>query len=167
MKFEFYVPNYNCNAQTVEMYNIFDNYYIQTMSEKAIKKYLRAPSKYCYTEYFSIQKLDTYGFEGLVKKIDSIMHTEMWAHSAYETSISDAFIYEICDIVREFDKYDSLDKLKEKLEKENKRNAKLEKWDCYEYCKPNMEIITHEIIRQYKEQIKNKDKFSEDMNKPN
>ena len=34
---------------------------------------------------------------------------------------------------------------------------KLEKWDCYGQAKPNMKIITREVIRQYKEQKKEKD----------
>ena len=29
-----------------------------------------------------------------------------------------------------------------------------EKWDTYSQAKPNMAIITHEVIRQYKEQLK-------------
>ena len=29
-----------------------------------------------------------------------------------------------------------------------------EKWDTYSQAKPNMVIIAHEVIRQYKEQLK-------------
>ena len=53
------------------------------------------------------------------------------------------------------DKYNDLEELKNKLKKIERNNPKLEKWDCYEYCKPNLEIITREIIRQYKEQKNN------------
>lgn len=31
---------------------------------------------------------------------------------------------------------------------------KLEKWDCYGQAKPNMKMITYEVIRQYKEHKK-------------
>lgn len=31
-------------------------------------------------------------------------------------------------------------------------SSRLEKWDCYMQVKPNMEMLAHEIIRQYKEQ---------------
>ena len=34
---------------------------------------------------------------------------------------------------------------------------KLEKWDVYQQVKPNMVMITHEVIRQYKEQLKTKE----------
>ena len=37
---------------------------------------------------------------------------------------------------------------------------KLEKWDCYGQAKPNMKMITYEVIRQYKEQ-KNEERCGE------
>ena len=164
MKFEFYVPNYDWNKQKIYMFNIFDNHYIQEWSEKAVKKYLRAPSKYCYIHYGTSYSKDlekyvsnneyTYGFDGLVKEINSILMHELSYRREYETNISDAFTYEIRDIVYDLDRYTDLDELKDELKKIERKNPKLEKWDCYGYCKQNIEIITHEIIRQYKEQFK-------------
>lgn len=171
MKFEFYVPNYDWNKHKVYMFNIFNNIYIQKWSEKAVKKYLRAPSKYCYVHYGTSYSKDlekyvsnneyTYGFDGLVKEINSILMHELWGRREYETNISDAFTYEIRDIVQDLDKYNDLEELKNELKRIERKNPKLEKWDCYEYCKPNLEIITREIIRQYKEQVKNNDSITE------
>ena len=48
--------------------------------------------------------------------------------------------------------------VQERTEKEIKkylRNPKLEKWDCYKQCEPNIEMITRECIWQYKQQLKN------------
>ena len=68
-----------------------------------------------------------YGFEALVKEIDSIIAWQERGRREYEVSIGDAFETD-CE--------------------------KLEKWDCYGQAKPNMKMITYEVIRQYKEQKK-------------
>lgn len=59
--------------------------------------------------------------------MDSIIRCEEWSRRQYEISVSDAFETDIDNF---------------------------EKWDCYMQAKPNMVIIAHEVIRQYKEQLK-------------
>ena len=126
MQFEFYVLNYDCNKKKVINFNIFNNILVQESTEKAIKKYLRNPKKFAYTPYLSDEKV-IYGFDALVKEITSIIHWQEFGRRQYEISVGDAFTTD-CN--------------------------KLEKWDCYQQAKPNMEMITREIIYQYKQQLK-------------
>lgn len=126
MRFEFYVLNYDTNRKKVFMFNIFNNIRVQECTEKAIKKYLRSPKKFTYTPY-NKNKETLYGFDALVKEIDSIIKWQEWSRVQYEISVGDAF--------------------------EDDCN-KLEKWDCYQQAQPNMEIITREVIFQYKQQLK-------------
>lgn len=128
IQFEYYVLNYNHNKKQIEPYNIFNNIYVQEYTEKEVKKYLSNPKNYLYKSFDG--KEDTYGFEALVKEIDSIIRWKEWSRREYEVSVGDAFETD-CE--------------------------KLEKWDCYGQAKPNMKMITYEVIRQYKEQKKEKD----------
>lgn len=68
------------------------------------------------------------GFEAFKKEILSLIKWQEWSRREYEISVGDAFEEDI---------------------------AKLEKWDCYDQCVPNIDMICHEIIRQYKEYKKN------------
>ena len=129
MQFEFYVLNYDFNKKKVVNYNIFNNIRVQEWTERAVKKYLRAPKKFSYTP-FGKDVETIYGFDALVKEIDSIIRWEEWSRREFEVSVGDAFETD-CE--------------------------KLEKWDCYGQAKPNMKMITYEVIRQYKEQKKAKD----------
>lgn len=125
MQFEFYVLNYDFNKKKVINYNIFNNIRVQEWTEKAVRKYLRAPKKFKYESFFNKEVI--YGFDALVKEIDSAIHNQQWSRREYEIGVCDAFESDI---------------------------DKLEKWDVYQQVKPNMVIITHEVIRQYKEQLK-------------
>lgn len=126
MQFEFYVLNYDCNKKEVINFNIFNNIRVQEWTEKAVRKYLRAPKKFLYTPFG--EDVETiYGFDAFVREMDSIIRCEEWSRRQYEISVSDAFETDIDN---------------------------LEKWDCYMQAKPNMVIIAHEVIRQYKEQLK-------------
>lgn len=73
------------------------------------------------------EEIAVYGFDALVNEIDSIIRWQEWSRREYEVSVGDAFETD-CE--------------------------KLEKWDCYGQAKPNMKMITYEVIRQYKEQKK-------------
>lgn len=161
MKFKYYVLNYDFNRKKVYQFNVFQNINVQEWAEKAIKKYLRAPSKYkhikCYSNpMLKIEEVATYGFDGLCEEIKSIISWQERGRREYEISVSDAFITEISDILKDIDKYNSFEELKEELIKEDKRNPKLEKWDCFQQCEPNIPMITREIIWQYKQQLKEK-----------
>ena len=132
MKFEFYVLNYDTNRKKIINYNIFNNIRVQEWTEKAVRKYLRAPKKFKHIVQYENKFLDReeiaiYGFDALVKEIDGIIKWGEWSRREYEISVGDAFESDI---------------------------NKLEKWDCYAQAKPNMVIIAHEVIRQYKEQLK-------------
>ena len=132
MQFEFYVLNYDTNRNKVEMFNIFNNTRVQEWTEKAVRKYLRAPKKFKYivqyaNKFLNREEIIIYGFDALIKEIDSIIHNQQWSRREYEISVGDVFETDINNY---------------------------EKWDTYSQAKPNMTIITHEVIRQYKEQLK-------------
>lgn len=127
MRFEFYVLNYDFNKKKVINYNIFNNIRVQEWTEKAVRKYLRSPKKFTYKPFNSNEEV-VYGFDALVREIDGIIRWGEWSKREYEISVGDAFETDI---------------------------NKLEKWDTYSQAHANAEIITHTVIRQYKEQLKN------------
>ena len=126
MQFKFYVLNYNSNLNKVVMYNVFNNILVQECTEKAVRKYLRSPKNFKYIP-FSKTEETIYGFDALVKEIDSIIHWQEWSRREYEISVGDAFTTD-CN--------------------------KLEKIDCYYQANANIEMITREVIYQYKQQLK-------------
>ena len=128
MQFEFYVLNYDFNKKKVVNYNIFNNIRVQEWTEKAVRKYLRAPKKFKYESFFNKEVI--YGFDALVREIDGIIKWGEWSKREYEISVGDAFETDI---------------------------NKLEKWDTYSQAHANAEIITHTVLRQYKEQLKKED----------
>lgn len=132
MQFEFYVLNYDCNRKKVINYNIFNNIRVQEWTEKAVREYLRSPKKFKHiiqyeNKFLGREEIAIYGFNALVKEIEGNIRHEQWGRREYEISVSDAFESDI---------------------------DKLEKWDVYQQAKPNMVIIAHEVIRQYKGQLK-------------
>ena len=126
MQFEYYVLNYDHNKQKVEPFNIFSNIWVQKLTEKEVKKYLHSPKNYKYESLFD-KKNTIYGFDALVKRIDSIIGGEEWGRFEYEMSCGYKFETD-CN--------------------------KLQSTDCYEQCKPNMGVIAREVIWQYKQQKK-------------
>ena len=132
MQFEFYVLNYDFNKKKVVNYNIFNNINVQEWTEKAVRKYLRAPKKFKHTvqyenKFLGREEIALYGFDALVEEIDRTIAWGERGRREYEVSVGDAFETDINNY---------------------------EKWDTYSQAKPNMAIITHEVIRQYKEQLK-------------
>ena len=132
MQFEFYVLNYDLNKKKVINYNIFNNINVQEYTEKTVKKYLRAPKKYKHivqykNDFLGREEIAVYGFDALVEEIDRTIAWQERGRCEYECSVGDAFETDINNY---------------------------EKWDTYSQAKPNMAIITHEVIRQYKEQLK-------------
>lgn len=120
--------NYNHNKQKVEPFNIFNNVWVQKLTEKEVKRYLRSPKNYKYESFFNGKDV-VYGFEGLLKRIDSIIGGEEWGRSEYELSCGYAFETDC---------------------------SKLQKIDTYTQAHMNIEIVTREVIRQYKQQNKEK-----------
>ena len=129
MQFEFYELIYNFNRRKVEMFNIFNNILVQEHTEKAVRKYLRSPKKFKY-ESFHKDVEPIYGFDALVKEIDSIIHWQEWSRSEYECSCGYAFETDC---------------------------SKLEKIDCFYQARPNIPMIVRECIYQYKQQLKAKE----------
>lgn len=152
MQFEYYVLNYNWNKKCVEKFNVFRNIRVQEWTEKAIKKYLRSPKNYSVKNRKNDEIL--YGFEALCEEIRSTIQWQERGRREYEISVSDAFIEEIYDVVNDIKDFETYEQLKTHLEGISKRNPKLEKWDCYMQCEPNIEMITRECIYQYKKQLK-------------
>ena len=132
MQFEFYVLNYDFNKKKVVNYNVFNNILVQEHTEKAVRKYLRSPKNYKHVvqhknDFLGREEIAVYGFDALVREIDGIIKWCEWSKREYEISVADAFETD-CE--------------------------KLEKWDCYGQAKPNMKMITYEVIRQYKQHKK-------------
>ena len=125
MQFEYYVLNYDCNLKKIVPFNIFRNILVQEWTEKAVRKYLRSPKNFTYKSFDGKEIL--HGFDALVKELDGIIAWQEHWRREYEISVGDLFETD-CN--------------------------KLEKWDTYSQAKPNMVIIAHEVIRQYKEQLK-------------
>lgn len=154
MQFEYYVLNHDFNRGKIELFNIFDNYYVQERTEKEIKKYLRSHKNYKYDSFFKDEE-PVYGFEGLCKRFEQILRCEEWARCEYEIAVGGIFIKELSDIIHAVERGDiSVDDLYEEIQKENKRNSKLEKWDCFKQAQPNIPMIMRECIWQYKQQKK-------------
>jgi len=124
VQFEYYVLNDDFNKRKIEPFNIFRNVYVNGETAKAVRKYLRAPSKFKFKRWHSENVY--YGFEAFVKTLDSIIMCEEWARCEYEILVNGMFSDE----------------------------EKAQKIDCYEQCKPNMEMIAREVIYQYKKFIK-------------
>ena len=155
MQFEFYVLNYDVNKKKVVNCNIFNNIRVQEWTEKAVKKYVRAPKKFTYEPFHKNEEV-LYGFDAFVKELDRTIAWQERGRREYELSVGDAFITEIRDVVREVERGNLIsDNLYDELKKTEQRNPKLEKWDTYSQAKPNMVMIAHEVLRQYKEQKKN------------
>ena len=134
MQFEYYVLNYDTNKKKVENFNIFQNCLVQEYTEKAVKKYLRAPKKFKHivqyeNKLLGREEIALYGFDALVEEIDRTIAWQERGRREYECSVGDAFTTD-CN--------------------------KLEKIDCYYQSKPNMKIIAREVIFQYKKQKKKK-----------
>lgn len=126
IQFEFYVLNYDFNRRKIKMYNIFNNIHVQEWTEKAVRKYLRNPKKFTFVPYIKDGE-EVYGFDGFVKELDRIIRCEEWSRTEYEIGCGYAFENDYTN---------------------------LEKWDCYQQCKPNMEMIAREVIFQYKQHKK-------------
>ena len=131
MQFEYYVLNYDINKNKVTPYNIFRNINVQECTEREVKKYLRSPKNYTYKSFDN--KEEIYGFDALVKEIDHIIKWQEWSRCGYEMGVCHKFEIDYINIAHT---------------------------DCYEQAHMNIEMITREVIRQYKEQKKKaKDKI--------
>ena len=125
MQFEYYVLNYDCNAKKIVPFNIFRNILVQEWTEKAVKKFIRSPKNYVYKSFDG--KDEIYGFDALVKEIDHIIKWQEWSRCGYEMGVCYKFETD-CKNIKHM--------------------------DCYEQAHMNIEMITREVIRQYKEQNK-------------
>lgn len=124
VQFEYYVLNDDFNKRKVEPFNIFRNIYVNSETAKAVRKYLRAPSKFKFERWGHDEVY--YGFEAFVKELDRIIMCEEWSRCEYEIVVNGLFSDE----------------------------DRAQKIDCYAQCKPNMEMIAREVIWQYKNFIK-------------
>ena len=125
MQFEYYVLNYDINKNKVIPYNIFRNINVQECTEKEVKKYLRSPKNYTYKSFD--KKEEIYGFDALVKEIDQIIKWQEWSRCGYEMGVCYKFETD-CKNIKHM--------------------------DCYEQAHMNIEMVTREVIRQYKQQKK-------------
>ena len=160
MRFEYYVLNHNFNRDKIELFNIFDNYYVQERTEKEIRKYLRSPKNYKYNSFFKDEE-SVYGFDGLCKRFEQILRCEEWARCEYEIAVGGIFITELSDIIRAVERKEiAIDNVYDEIQKKNKRNSKLEKWDCFQQAQKNIPMIMRECMWEDKQE-KNKTKDGE------
>ncbi len=154
MKFEYNALNYDFNRKEIIYFNIFDNWYVQDEVEKEVKKYLRSPQKYVYTDY----NKETYcGFDALCLKIDHIIRYEEWARCEYETVVTSLFSHNSREIYNEFINYEKGLRTNDEFKTFLKRasdNDVATKVDCYSQAHANIKMITRDVIRQYKDQKK-------------
>ena len=125
LQFEYYVLNYDCNLKKIVPFNIFRNILVQEWTEKAVRKYLRSPKNFTYKSFDGKEIL--HGFDALVKEIDHIIKWQEWSRCGYEMGVCYKFETD-CKNIKHM--------------------------DCYEQAHMNIEMITRECIRQYKEQQK-------------
>lgn len=121
MQFKYYVLNHDFNKKKVIKFNIFNNWPLNEAVEKEVKKYIRGPKRYKYKKWSD--EIVYTGFEAFCMQLDSLIRWQEWSRVEYEISVGAPF--------------------------EDDCN-KLEKWDCYQQCKPNIEMIAREVIYQYK-----------------
>lgn len=130
MGLAYYVHCYDINSRKVKEFNVFNNIWVRERTIRELKKYNRAPSKYCYESIVRNQKW--YGFEGLVEAIDRIIFTEEAYRCEYEMGVCDKFARSLNEI---------------------------QHMDCYMQCKPNMEIIVRECLWQYRRSLKSREEL--------
>lgn len=93
IKFEYYVMNDDFNKHHVEPFNIFSNHRVNTETVKAVKRYLRNPSKFS-CKYYNIGTIC--GFDAFVKELDIIIGCEEWARCEYEIMVNGLFSDDDC-----------------------------------------------------------------------
>lgn len=136
VKFEFYVLNHDFNSDKIFMYNIFNNYIVYEYTLKAVKKYLRSPNKFTYTNHSTDNVL--YGYDAFVEELRSIVMWEEWSRVEYEISVGAPFETD-CN--------------------------KLQKVDCYFQFLPNKRLVADHVISQYKKYLKEQKEKKKDLNK--
>lgn len=131
MQFEYYVLNYDINRKKVIMFNIFNNIKLNEETYKCVERYVKQSDKYTYKLYsYNTPDMELHGYEAFKHEILSCIRWQERSRVEYEIGVTEPF--------------------------PNKK-SKIEKWDCYLQCAPNIDAICHEIIRQYmnhKENIK-------------
>lgn len=120
VNFEYYVLNYDHNKGEVYLFNIFRNIHVYEKTKEEVKKYLKDPEKYSREDSTGKK---VFGFEAFCKELASIIMWQEWSRYEYEISAGAPF---------------------------EKNPEKLEKWDCWMQCAPNIEMIAREVIYQYK-----------------
>ena len=130
MKFEYYVLNYDINRNKVIMFNIFNNIKLNEETYKCVERYVEQDEEYTYKVYSYNSDTELQGYDAFKQEILSNIRWQEWSRVEYEIGVTEPF---------------------------PDRKSKIEKWDCYAQCEPNIDAICGEIIRQYvnhKENIK-------------
>lgn len=123
---EYYVPMERYNEKRIEMTNIFNNWVLRDAVVKEIKKYLRNKKGYKHVDYRPVTPITTYGFDAFKKEIRSLLQWQLYSRVQFEIMVTSF----------PFDK------------------EELVKMDAYQLSEPNLDMICHDIIRQYREGIK-------------
>ena len=128
MIFEYYVLNYEINRDKVIMFNIFNNIRLNEETYKCVKRYVKQNDEYTYKVYNNNYSgtIELRGYEAFKTEILNNIRWQEWSRVEYEIGVTEPF--------------------------PNKK-SKIEKWDCYSQCEPNIDAICHEIIRQYLEEV--------------
>lgn len=130
MIFEYYVLNYDINRNKVIMFNVFNNIRLNEATYECVERYVNQNEEYTYKIYSYNDDIELHGYEAFKHEILNNIKWQEWSRVEYEIGVTEPF--------------------------PNKK-SKIEKWDCYSQCEPNIDAICGEIIRQYvnyKENIK-------------
>lgn len=124
MQLKYYVMNYNSYEKKVKPYNIFNNIHVNKYSQEAAETYLKNPDKYTYA---SLSGEQTTGFAAFVIQLDGIIRWQEQSRCEYECCVGYAFETDC---------------------------KNLQKIDCYDQVKPNIEMIAREVLWQYQQYMK-------------
>lgn len=156
MEFKYYVLNESMyRNREICFYNVFDNGWVNSQTEKEVRRYLRAPKKYKRKWEWDRESQSLTGFPAFVRELTSIIGCEEHFRCEYEILVESMFGGDVRGVVKKFDEYatkeDFLDAIKKELAKE-----RVYKIDCFMQCERNMEMIAREVIYQAKQQLKEK-----------
>lgn len=126
IKLSYYVPMERYNEKKIEMVNIFNNWVLRDAVVKEVKKYLRNKKGYKHVDYRPVTPITTYGYDAFKEEIRSLLQWQLYSRVQYEVMITSF----------------------------PPNEKELVKMDAYQMCEPNLDMICHDIIRQYHEQIK-------------
>lgn len=126
MHYEYYVPVLNFKGDKIKYINVFDNFCLSDSIEKELRKYMHNQSKY---KYVTFDRTSIAGIDGLKRFVKSILFNQYAYRCEYEYALTPYINY-------------------------YKRVVEPKRIDVFQICEHNLDVIVHDLIRQHKEQVK-------------